>query len=321
MRAPTPILTPLRFRQSGTFTLIQFTDLHFGGSEDARTEALMRELLALEKPDLAVFTGDLIASSGHPAPAGLLHQALRPCADAGVPFALTLGNHDDEGPLGREALWDVAQSQPGCVNTTQDAGTAGVGDQALVIAGRNGGMAALLHLLDSHAYAPNGKAYAWLKPGQAAWHRQICAAVETTRPDWQSRLPELAFFHIPLPEHAQAWDNGSALGNCGETVCCPVHNSGFFEALRDAGHVLGAFVGHDHLNDYIGQVDGLALGFGRATGHSGYGKDGFARGARLIRLQENVRDLETWIRLEGGKTEQMLRSTAHLDGFLTLARS
>jgi hypothetical protein len=320
MSDASPTLTPLAFRKNGSFTIIQFTDLHFGGAHDAFTAALMRELLALEKPDLAVLTGDIIASIGHAAPADLLRNALQPCADAGVPFALTLGNHDDEGPLDRKGLWEIAQGLPGCVNAPLAAFTEGVGDQSLVVKGRNGGMSALLHLLDSHAYAPGGGSYAWLKPNQAAWHRQICTSVENARPDWQRHLPELAFFHIPLPEHRQAWDNGKALGHRGEEVCCPLYNSGFFEVLRAAGHVLGAFVGHDHLNDYLGQVDGVALGFGRATGHSGYGKEGFARGARMIRLRENVRDLETWIRLEGGGREQILGSIADLERTLTLTR-
>ncbi len=52
----------LSFRPDGTFTIVQFTDLHWknGEPEDHRTRALMELTLDAEKPDLVVFTGDVI---------------------------------------------------------------------------------------------------------------------------------------------------------------------------------------------------------------------------------------------------------------------
>src|ERR1041384_7668106 len=52
----------LRFRTDQTFTLVQFTDLHWknGEPEDLKTRALMEQVLELEKPDLVLLTGDVI---------------------------------------------------------------------------------------------------------------------------------------------------------------------------------------------------------------------------------------------------------------------
>ncbi|NCC94807.1 MAG: metallophosphoesterase, partial [Opitutae bacterium] len=53
---------PLRCRADGSFTIVQFTDTHFGNgeAEDDRTTALMDRVLDLEQPDLVVFTGDVL---------------------------------------------------------------------------------------------------------------------------------------------------------------------------------------------------------------------------------------------------------------------
>jgi hypothetical protein len=64
------------------------------------------------------------------------------------------------------------------------------------------------------------------------------------------------------------------------------------------GDVMGTFAGHDHLNDYIGELHGIRLGYGRATGYNTYGKEGFPRGARVIQLFEGERRFDTWIRLD-----------------------
>lgn len=85
-----------------------------------------------------------------------------------------------------------------------------------------------------------------------------------------------------------------------ESVCSPKVNSGFFEALLQMGDVLGTFVGHDHVNDYGGELHGIRLHYGRATGYGTYGREGFERGARMIRLYEVQRRFDTWLRLADG---------------------
>ena len=82
--------------------------------------------------------------------------------------------------------------------------------------------------------------------------------------------------------------------------------------------MLGTFVGHDHINDFMGTLHGIQLCYGRATGYNTYGREGMARGARIIRLTKGVRAFETWLRLEGGQvvTEQPLHVP---DGVKTLS--
>jgi hypothetical protein len=72
-------------------------------------------------------------------------------------------------------------------------------------------------------------------------------------------------------------------------------------------NVNAVFVGHDHNNDFRGQIelDGIPqlpnLMYGRKTGFGSYGPDhGIKRGARVIELYQNQTLPKTWIRTADG---------------------
>ena len=96
------------------------------------------------------------------------------------------------------------------------------------------------------------------------------------------------------------WRTRPCRGHRHEAVCSPALNSGLFAALVEARDVMGAFCGHDHLNDFEGELHGIRLAYGRASGFGDYGREGFPRGARIIRLFAGERRFETWVRIEGG---------------------
>jgi hypothetical protein len=296
----------LRFRSDGTFTIVQLTDVHWNNGEEAdlRARALIEAVLDAEGPDLVVLTGDIVEGSLSRDPADACRQAVAPIEARGIPWAAVFGNHDDEGPLSREQLLEVLRASRLCLAERGPRSVTGVGNYVLRVgSAATGSLAAGLYFLDSNAYDARGLGdYAWIGHDQIGWYRETSrrlaaeyAAVTTARP-----LPALAFFHIPLPEYEEVWRSRTCRGHRGEPVCGPAVNSGFFTALVEAGDVMGTFVGHDHLNDFEGQLHRIRLCYGRATGYSGYGLDGFQRGARVVRLQEGGRRFETWVRLEDG---------------------
>ena len=103
--AATAIAQPnaLKFNANHKFKIVQFTDIHWKYGNPASDEAgeRMAEVLDAEKPDLVVFTGDVIFAK--PAREGL-DKALEATISRGIPFAVTWGNHDDEQDLSRKAL-------------------------------------------------------------------------------------------------------------------------------------------------------------------------------------------------------------------------
>ncbi|PLT47574.1 metallophosphoesterase family protein [Paenibacillus sp. FSL W8-1187] len=292
----------LAFREDGTFTIVQFTDLHWqnGEERDLRTRALMEKVLEAEKPDLIVFTGDLIYSESCAEPLESARQATAAAGASGSPWAAVLGNHDAEAGSGvtREELHRTLMGLPGSL-TGDTPGVTGCGNYALEIDGPGGG--ATLYFLDSGDYSrqPGVPGYSWLARDQAEWYAS--RSRERARQAGGAAPPALMFFHIPLPEHAEAWEAEGCRGERHEAVCCAGVNGGMFAALLEGGDVSGVFVGHDHINDYVGELHGISLGYGRATGYATYGKEGFPRGARVIRLTEGRRDFDSWLRLEGGE--------------------
>ncbi|SMF92011.1 Predicted phosphohydrolases [Paenibacillus uliginis N3/975] len=307
----------LSFRQDGTFTIVQFTDLHWkdGRDEDQRTRKLMELTLEAEKPDLVVFTGDVIytgpvapGESKCSNPSQAFCDAVAAVEESGIPWACVFGNHDTESEITRKELMQVVRSHQHTVTQAGPEELAGEGNYILELADPKGKPAANLYFLDSGDYSPlqHVAGYNWIQRNQIQWLTAESARLNP--PERESKLPALAFFHIPVPEYKEVWDTQICYGHKFENICCPPVNSGLFAGLLEMGDVIGTFCGHDHINDYHGTLHGIRLCYGRATGYNTYGREGMMRGARVIRLTVGESDFNTWLRLEDGSvvTEQPL---------------
>ena len=117
-------------------------------------------------------------------------------------------------------------------------------------------------------------------------------------------MPALAYFHIPLPEYRQAFDDEKnvRVGVRLEDECPPELNTGLYFAMREMRDVMGIFVGHDHVNDYIVNYHGIALSYGCFSGwRTTYISP--MNGVRIVELKENKREFDTWIRLLDGRVK------------------
>ena len=293
----------LKFGEDKKFKIVQFTDVHWKADSIASEEAgeRMGEVLDAEKPDLVIFTGDVIF--GKPADKSM-RRALEPTIKRGIPFAVTFGNHDDELGMSRKELYDFIKDMPGNLTSTIE-GLSGVTNFILPVKALDGSKdAALLYVFDSHSYATlkGIKGYGWIKHDQVQWY--IDESKKFTEANGGTPLTALSFFHIPLPEFHEAVQNeGSFLiGTRKEKACAPEINSGLFAAMKEAGDVLGVFVGHDHVNDYAVSWKGIMLCYGRFTGgKTVYHDMPGGNGARIIELPEGVRQFRSWIRLKDGQ--------------------
>ena len=291
----------LKFGEDKKFKIVQFTDVHWKADSIASEEAgeRMSEVLDAEKPDLAIFTGDVIF--GKPADKSM-RCALEPTIKRGIPFAVTFGNHDDELGMSRKELYDFIKDMPGNLTSTVE-GLSGVTNFILPVKASDGSKdAALLYVFDSHSYSTlkHLKGYGWIKHDQVQWY--LNESKKFTESNGGTPLTALSFFHIPLPEYHEAVNNeGSFLiGTRKEEACNQEINTGMFAAMQEAGDVLGVFVGHDHVNDYAVSWKGIMLCYGRFTGgKTVYHDMPGGNGARVIELTEGVRQFRSWIRLKG----------------------
>jgi Predicted phosphohydrolases len=289
----------LEFNKDGEFKIVQFTDLHIQDEVSDIIFETVKEIVDTEKPDLVVLTGDIIFQ---PSPDSLLQKLASIFADRKIHWTAVFGNHDDEFGTSRSCLSKKYSALPYNLNSTTS-GIKGETNYVLSIAGKKSLHEALLYFFDSNTYntlkkSVNSK-YGWMENSQINWYRNVSASY--TKGNNGVPVPALSFFHIPLPEYETLWEKDSVfcIGTKHENVCCPSVNSGMYVSMLECGDIMGTFVGHDHVNDYIGNLNGIALAYGRFTGSKNI--YGFLKsGARVIILKEGKREFDTWIREKGG---------------------
>lgn len=292
----------LRFSKEGTFKIVQFTDVHFDlGTEYRRAQAektlaQLDYMLSTEKPDLVVFTGDVV--TGRPAAEGW-RRILNAVKVHKVPFCVVLGNHDAEQDIPRAEIGRIVAAYSGSLNRLKANGE--LDDVALEVKGANG-TKAVIYCLDSHDYSTlqGLDGYGWFTQDQIAWYRSLSAGFK--KANGGTPLPSLAFFHIALPEYTAAWRNpdNTRIGRAAEDECPGVLNPGMFAAMRECGDVVGVFVGHDHDIDYLVAEKGIALGYGRFSGDDTT-YNNLRPGVRVLVLTEGKRGFETWIHERDGR--------------------
>ena len=292
----------LRFKEDGSFKIAQFTDIHWDNdNSEACTNAarLIRHVLDAEKPDLAVLTGDAVV---HKAEAGW--KALMPLfLESGIPFAVVMGNHDDEAEWSRNQIFEYLETLEGFAGSKGPSSVSGVGNYIIGLRSTaSDSLAALLYFIDSNSYCEDKgiSHYGWIRFDQIAWYRE--QSRKFTALNDGNPLSALAFFHIPLPEYWEIPGKELTMGIMEEEVCSPGINSGMLAAFVEMKDVMGTFVGHDHDNNYIGIHKGVALAYGQKTGFGSYGNIG--RGSRIIEFREGERSFNTWIRTEEGTAYQ-----------------
>ncbi|KAK9806513.1 hypothetical protein WJX73_005719 [Symbiochloris irregularis] len=295
----------LRFSWENTFKIVQFTDLHYGTEylHDQLTTTVQKRILEWERPDLVVFSGDLVSGNLY-SEAGpgwfkkrweYLSEAV---LEADTPWATTLGNHDREADLDGPAIIRLDQ-QTSKLSLTQQSPSEieGVTNYWLDIHAHDSNQpaAARIWLLDSLEFGCQGR---------DGWG---CVGPSTVR--WLSAqhkladVPALAFVHIPPPEFMAAWNSGDVRGSKSEPVNCPSGDSGLLQALK-AVNVSAVFSGHDHDNNFDAMhSSGIRFAYGHKTGYGSYGPPvDWQHGARVVLLRQGQApaQAESWIRLEDG---------------------
>ena len=96
----------LQYREDGTFTIMQISDIQDFFFMRAPTKKLLKAALENTDPDLIVLTGDNISSSSLTmgSAAMAISQFMTVLEKYGVPVVITFGNHDDENTLASKEL-------------------------------------------------------------------------------------------------------------------------------------------------------------------------------------------------------------------------
>ena len=195
----------LSFNRKGEFKIVQFTDTHFclGNPKSDIALERVKEVVKREKPDLVVFTGDVIYSA--PAVEGM-KTIVSLVSKAKVPFVVCFGNHDKEFDATNEQMYDMLRTLPYNLHPDRKGGP--VPDIDLKIKARDGRTAFVLYCIDSHSYNWTDRYYEWITEEQIRDYESRSAAY--TAANGGKPVPSLAFFHIPLPEYGIATSDQKA---------------------------------------------------------------------------------------------------------------
>lgn len=321
--APRYIETPSLAFKDGKFKIVQLADLHMSTDEgvcdhpvglpanevcraDQRTMEFIDEVLEAEKPDFVIYTGDQIMGDRAPDPETAMLKALGPTISRKIPWALVLGNHDNQGPLNNTGLMNLVTKLPYSLAQFGPSDVDGVGNYVLT-ADINNHPALTMYFVDTHSSVKvKGKSqYDWIRNSQLTFVQDEFNRLKPDQ-DKYAHIPlSMAFFHIPLPEYRDTADRSRMVGLQREAVIAPTHNSHALEVFAKIG-VSAMSVGHDHCNDYCLYHDTdsspVWMCYGGGTGEGGYGgypQDGVDTQRRIRVFEVNAQEsaIYSWKRL------------------------
>ena len=210
---------PLRFREDGTFHILQLSDVHLVDPEmdddpdrsvpltdELRTFEVLEKSVDMLCPDLAVLTGDVVNGYWEEMTYGYLYKIIRKIVGVfekrGIPMAVTFGNHDSELNFHREIQMAMYLEYDKFYGTFNAEEMYGCGTCNLPILSRDGSRKAFnLWLFDSGDYVRDENAkilegYDYVHPDQIAWYEKTAAALKAE--NGGVPLPAVLFQHIPV---------------------------------------------------------------------------------------------------------------------------
>lgn len=312
---PAPGRAALRCSADGRFRVLAISDLHYRPRPDAHGITLTEKLIETEKPNLVVVNGDCLSGKESRSEAELrtsIGNVAAAMEKKGVPWAVTFGNHDQEHypatKIGKDAVLGMYASYAHNLNGGYVQGLYGAGNKYLLVWNADGTKPVYcVWLVDSNDYFEDGKnhPYDWIRSDQVQWYTQTSIALEK---QYGAKIPGLMFFHIPLREFNEMINHGKIIGVRQEPECPSPINSGMFAALLERGDVRGVYCGHDHVNNYMGKLRGIELGYDGSLGHYTYPRvepDDPAnlrvRGGRVFEITDGAPAChKTWMRFKDG---------------------
>lgn len=312
---------PLRFSKDGKFKIMICGDPHVKANldtdllirKDIDTRALMDAALEETNPDLVVIMGDIISADNIDDYRECFMHYTEAIRERNIPLAYVNGNHDHdlEKIISVDEILSVFSEYENSLafDDTPEIENS-VNYYANILSSEDDTPKYNLWFIDSNNLCDNREisVYDWVHTDQIEWYEK--KAEEMKEKNSSKPLPSMLFQHIPVPEVyeflrvAKPWEIPFAVkghgiwsdkyyvlkdgikGYLGEGPCSPCFNNGQFASWKKTGDIVGAFFGHDHMNDFEGYVDGIYLAQNKLSGLFAY-TDGCRSGVRLVTLNEN----------------------------------
>ncbi len=272
------------------FRILSTTDLHLGDDPKLRNKTfqMLADQMKRAKPDLVIFTGDIILSKYQHIDCIQFAQLME---KLGIYWAIVFGNHEAQEDKGffKYLLIKSVSDYPHCLTKLGDEKLYGYGNFAINICNGKDSMLQSLYFFDSgrdirdeyrkeHGVPDDMKGYDFLKNSQIAWYRAKLAAVKAK----YGNVKSMMYMHIPIKEYEHVIKpdgNGGFVftgecevlyGGAYESIGSSPFNSGMFDAILKGNSTQAVFSGHDHINDFCAIYNGVYLVYNQCGGYETY---------------------------------------------------
>ena len=307
--------SPLKFDKNGEFKVMHLCDCQDGYPAIETMLKFIDAALKEYQPDIVVLGGDNTVGEKD-TKALAIEELCKVFVDNKTYFTLVFGNHDREQGVENDELLTMYQlyGKEYCLAYDEVPALHGSATHNLPVMSSDGSKVKFnLWMFDSgsHYIDENGNdlgIYDCVREDQIKWYQDKSAALEAQA---GGKVPSLAFQHIVVGEVYEALFHESAVdlgvltpkangkiysffpkteniqdGFLFEFPCPSEKNHGQFDAMVKRGDVLAVFSGHDHLNSYTTELDGVKIINTPGATYNSYGND-IVRGCRMITVKEN----------------------------------
>ena len=283
-------------------------------NQDKETINVIEKLVEKTNPDLVVFGGDNVSGYWEEFTYDYIQSTIQritaPIRERNIPLCVVFGNHDGEVGFHTEFQMMQYMEYANCRSNLNDENVYGCGNCLVTIKDSKGEKDAFaIWLFDSNDYEENedgSGGYDHVHDDQIEWYER--KAEELKKANGGIPLPAILFQHIPVQQELNGFKevtkddeytferdgnyyylaNEILEGRVREVPCPPNMSKDYtnqLESWKKTGDIFAAFFGHDHINDFKMNVDGIDL---YQTLGAGYFTYGLERGGRLIILDENT---------------------------------
>lgn len=249
--------------------LLQLTDLHINNKLDMPlTFSIIKGLIYESTPDMIVITGDVFSSG---CTTKNVEQFISFMDKFKLPWAVVLGNHDDETPYSLEQLSSYLENAEYSLFKTGNL-TDLYGNYFYNIKFANGNNFQFI-FMDSRASGFTQESVGFY---QAAVQNAAEANNGVAVNNW-------LFYHIPLAQLNSAVEQyrqnpSIGTGEIREPVCSQSTQVQFFDKVLELGTTKTMIFGHDHVNNARIKYKGVDFCYGSKTGFSSYDDHDMAGG-------------------------------------------
>ncbi len=309
-------VSPLKFDKNGEFKIMHLCDCQDGHPADQKMLKFIDAALKEYQPDIVVLGGDNTVGPKE-SKALAIEELCKVFVDNETYFTLVFGNHDREQGVENDELLPMYQTYGGeyCLAYDEVPALHGTATHNLPVMSSDGTKVKFnLWMFDSGSHYIDDEGndlgfYDCVREDQIKWYQEESKALEAQA---GGKVPSLAFQHIVVGEvfdalfHESVVDLGALTpktnngkiysffpkteniqdGFLFEFPCPSEKNEGQFDAMVERGDVLGIFSGHDHINSYTTELDGIKIINTPGATYNSYGNE-ITRGMRMITVKES----------------------------------